>query len=557
MVKPKTALCPPTGIILEALLGFILVELSYSQVHWGNLSKIGVLSTESMTYKIMAPGASQYLVIKLMPNVTGLDNCTSSEVAEYESLLVNILGPINKALQVMTTSMRPAQTTYGSRRQKRFAGVVLAGAALGVATAAQITAGVALHQSNMNAQAIRDLKNSLEKSNQAIEEIRQATQEVVVAVQGVQDYINHELIPTISQMSCEIIGQKLGLKLLRYYTELLSIFGPSLRDPLSAEITIQALTYALGGDIYKVIEKLGYSGHDLAAVLESGGIKTRVVHADVQSKFIILSISYPTLSEVKGVVVHKLDVVSYNIGSQEWYTAVPKFVATNGYLISNFDESGCALVTGVSICSQNALYPMSSVMQQCMRGETGSCARTLVSGTIGNRFILSKGNIVANCASIMCKCTTSGTIINQDPDKLLTFIATDLCPLVEIEGITIQVGTREYPDTVYEHRINLGPVIPLEKLDVGTNLGNAISKLEDAKDLLDASNQILDLIQDSRMSIGKYIIWAAVGFSIFGGLLLLCCCKRYYQKVSANSTVINPTVKPDLTGTSRSYVKSL
>lgn len=539
------------------IFGSMIVYLSESQVHWGNLSKIGVLNTNIMTYKIMSPGANQYLIIKLMPNVTGLDNCTTNEVTEYERLLVNILDPISKALQVISSNMKPLQSLSGGRRHRRFAGVVLAGAALGVATAAQITAGVALHQSNMNAQAIQDLKDSLEKSNQAIEKVSQATQELVVAVQGVQDYINNELLPTVSQLSCEMIGQKLGLKLLRYYTELLSIFGPNLRDPLSAEISIQALTYALGGDIYKVLEKLGYSDNDLAAVLESGGIKTRVVHADVHGKFIVLSISYPTLSEVKGVVIHKLDVVSYNIGSQEWYTTVPGYVATNGYLISNFDESACVFVTGSTICNQGALYPMSTIMQQCMRGDTGSCARTLVSGTIGNRFILSKGNIIANCASIMCKCTTSDTIITQDPDKLLTFIASDSCSLVEIEGVVIQVGTRSYPDNVYEHKINLGPVIPLEKLDVGTNLGNAISKLDDAKELLDASNKILDLVRDSRSSISNYITWVVAGCSLLGCLVLLCCCKVYYRGVSTTQSTTTTNIKQDLTGTSRSYVKSL
>lgn len=539
------------------VLVFLFVPITTAQISWGNLSKIGVINTATMGYKIMSTGNTQFLVIKLMPNITELNNCTLGEISEYKNLLDTILKPIAQAITLVSDNVKPIQSFGESRRPKRFAGVALAGAALGVATAAQITAGVALRQSNLNAQAIQDLRNSLEKSNKAIEEVRQATQELVVAVQGVQDYINNELVPALSSLSCELIGQKLGLKLLRYYTELLSVFGPNLRDPLSAEISIQALTYALGGDLYKVIDKLGYSGADLMSILEGGGIKARVTYVDVASKFIILSISYPNLSEVKGVLIHRLDVISYNTGSQEWYTTVPRYIATTGYLVSNFDDSSCGFVPGTAVCSQNALYPMSLVMQKCIRGDTGSCARTLVSGSLSSRFILSKGNIVANCASIMCKCSSTGTILTQDSDKLLTVIAADTCPLVDINGIVINVGKRQYPDTVYEREVSLGPVIPLERLDVGTNLGNALVKLENAKDLLDSSNEILKMVKDPRLPFGGITALSSLGGIGAGVIILYCCCRYYRKKESTQNIRISPELKPDLTGTSKSYVKSL
>nr|QOZ05876.1 fusion [Morbillivirus canis]QOZ05987.1 fusion [Morbillivirus canis] len=530
---------------------------SEAQIHWNNLSTIGIIGTDSVHYKIMTRPSHQYLVIKLMPNVSLIDNCTKAEVGEYEKLLNSVLEPINQALTLMTNNVKPLQSVGSGRRQRRFAGVVLAGAALGVATAAQITAGIALHQSNLNAQAIQSLRTSLEQSNKAIEEIREATQETVIAVQGVQDYVNNELVPAMQHMSCELVGQRLGLKLLRYYTELLSIFGPSLRDPISAEISIQALSYALGGEIHKILEKLGYSGNDMLAILESRGIKTKITHVDLPGKLIILSISYPTLSEVKGVIVHRLEAVSYNIGSQEWYTTVPRYVATNGYLISNFDESPCVFVSESAICSQNSLYPMSPLLQQCIRGDTSSCARTLVSGTMGNKFILSKGNIVANCASILCKCYSTGTIINQSPDKLLTFIASDTCPLVEIDGVTIQVGGRQYPDMVYESKVALGPAISLERLDVGTNLGNALKKLDEAKVLIDSSNQILETVRRSSFNFGSLLSVPILICTALALLLLIYCCKRRYQQTLKQNTKVDPTFKPDLTGTSKSYVRSL
>nr|AYR16837.1 fusion protein [Morbillivirus ceti]AYR16843.1 fusion protein [Morbillivirus ceti] len=546
------------GVMYQSFLTIIiLVIMTEGQIHWGNLSKIGIVGTGSASYKVMTRPSHQYLVIKLMPNVTMIDNCTRTEVTEYRKLLKTVLEPVKNALTVITKNIKPIQSLTTSRRSKRFAGVVLAGVALGVATAAQITAGVALHQSIMNSQSIDNLRTSLEKSNQAIEEIRQASQETVLAVQGVQDFINNELIPSMHQLSCEMLGQKLGLKLLRYYTEILSIFGPSLRDPVSAEISIQALSYALGGDINKILEKLGYSGADLLAILESRGIKAKVTHVDLEGYFIVLSIAYPTLSEVKGVIVHKLEAVSYNLGSQEWYTTLPKYVATNGYLISNFDESSCAFMSEVTICSQNALYPMSPLLQQCLRGSTASCARSLVSGTIGNRFILSKGNLIANCASVLCKCYSTGTIISQDPDKLLTFVAADKCPLVEVDGITIQVGSREYPDSVYVSRIDLGPAISLEKLDVGTNLGSALTKLDNAKDLLDSSNQILENVRRSSFGGAMYI-----GILVCAGaLVILCvlvyCCRRHCRKRVQTPPKATPGLKPDLTGTTKSYVRSL
>nr|QJD08225.1 fusion protein [Rinderpest morbillivirus]QJD08834.1 fusion protein [Rinderpest morbillivirus] len=544
-------------ILFAALLAVTIPYLTTGQIHWGNLSKIGVVGTGSASYKVITQSSHQSLVIKLMPNTTAIDNCTKTEIGEYKRLLGTVLKPIREALNAITKNIKPIQSSSTSRRHKRFAGVVLAGAALGVATAAQITAGIALHQSMMNSQAIESLKTSLEATNQAVEEIRQAGQEMILAVQGVQDYINNELVPAVGQLSCDMVGQKLGLKLLRYYTEILSLFGPSLRDPVSAEISIQALSYALGGDINKILKKLGYSGNDLLAILESKGIKAKVTYVDIESYFIVLSIAYPSLSEIKGVIVHRLEGVSYNIGSQEWYTTVPRYVATQGYLISNFDDTPCAFTPESTICSQNALYPMSPLLQECFRGSTRSCARTLVSGSIGNRFILSRGNLIANCASILCKCYTTGSIISQDPDKILTYIAADQCPVVEIDGVTIQVGSREYPDAVYLHKIDLGPPISLEKLDVGTNLGNAVTKLEKAKDLLDSSDLILKSIKGVSVTSTGHILVGAGLIAAAGILIVTCCCKKRSSDSRASTVVLNPGLKPDLTGTSKSYVRSL
>lgn len=512
-----------------------------------------------MSYKIMTRSSNQYIVIKLLPNVTALNNCTHSEIKEYEKLLGTILEPINSALSAMASNVKSLQSMTVSRRSRRFAGVVLAGAALGVATAAQITAGVALHQSSLNAEAIELLRESLMTTNDAIEEIRQASQETIIAVQGIQDYINTELIPAIDQLSCEMVGQKLGLKLLRYYTELLSIFGPSLRDPLSAEISIQALSYAFGGDLQKVIDKLGYSGEDLVAILESKGIRTRVTHVDLKGKFIVLSVSYPAVSEVSGVVVHKLEAVTYNLGAQEWYTAVPRYIVTQGYLISNLDENSCSFVTGTTICSQNSIYPMSDILQRCIRGDTASCARTLVSGTSGNRFILSKGNIIANCAAVLCKCKSSGSIITQSSEKLLTFITDDNCPLVEIDNIIIQVGPRKYANVIYEGKVELGPVIPIEKLDVGTNLGSALAKLDNAKELLRESDKILNMINNPAIKMGRYvnyIVLAGVGLGI---ITILWCCARFIRSDRSRAVERDHglELRPELTGVSKSYVRSI
>nr|CAA83481.1 F protein [Rinderpest morbillivirus] len=544
-------------ILFAALLAVTIPYLATGQIHWGNLSKIGVVGTGSASYKVITQSSHQSLVIKLMPNTTAIDNCTKTEIGEYKRLLGTVLKPIREALNAITKNIKPIQSSSTSRRHKRFAGVVLAGAALGVATAAQITAGIALHQSMMNSQAIESLKTSLEATNQAVEEIRQAGQEMILAVQGVQDYINNELVPAVGQLSCDIAGQKLGLKLLRYYTEILSLFGPSLRDPVSAEISIQALSYALGGDINKILKKLGYSGNDLLAILESKGIKAKVTYVDIESYFIVLSIAYPSLSEIKGVISPRLEGVSYNIGSQEWYTTVPRYVATQGYLISNFDDTPCAFTPESTICSQNALYPMSPLLQECFRGSTRSSARTLVSGSIGNRFILSRGNLIANCASTLCKCYTTGSIISQDPDKILTYIAADQCPVVEVDGVTIQVGSREYPDAVYLHKIDLGPPISLEKLVVGTNLGIAVTKLEKAKDLLDSSDLILKSIKGVSVTTTGHILVAAGLTAAAGILIVTCCCKKRSSDSRASTVVLNPGLKPDLTGTSKSYVRSL
>nr|6XYE_A Chain A, Fusion glycoprotein F2 [Morbillivirus canis]6XYE_C Chain C, Fusion glycoprotein F2 [Morbillivirus canis]6XYE_E Chain E, Fusion glycoprotein F2 [Morbillivirus canis] len=89
------------------------------QIHWNNLSTIGIIGTDSVHYKIMTRPSHQYLVIKLMPNVSLIDNCTKAELGEYEKLLNSVLEPINQALTLMTKNVKPLQSVGSGRRQRR------------------------------------------------------------------------------------------------------------------------------------------------------------------------------------------------------------------------------------------------------------------------------------------------------------------------------------------------------------------------------------------------------------------------------------------------------
>nr|QPB13451.1 fusion protein [Feline morbillivirus] len=537
-------------IIISSLL---LSDITIAQIGWDNLTSIGVISTKQYNYKITTLNTNQLMVIKMVPNIASISNCTKLELIKYKELISGIIRPINESLELMNSYIN---MRVGS---ERFIGAVIAGVALGVATAAQITSGIALHNSIMNKKQIQELRKALSTTNKAIDEIRIAGERTLMAVQGVQDYINNIIVPMQDKLQCDILSSQLSVALLRYYTNILTVFGPSIRDPITSTISVQALSQAFNGNLQALLDGLGYTGRDLRDLLESKSITGQIIHADMTDLFLVLRINCPSITEMQGVTIYELNSITYHIGPEEWYTIMPDFIAVQGFLISNFDERKCSITKSSVLCQQNSIYPMSTEMQRCIKGEIRFCPRSKAIGTLVNRFILTKGNLMANCLRIICRCYTSGQVITQDPSKLITIISQQECKQVGVDGIRIMVRPRKLPDITINATLEIGVPISLTKLDVGNDLAIASAKLNNSKALLEQSDKILDSMSklDSINSRIIGLILAIMIIFIIIITIIWIIYKNCRNKDTKFSTSIEPLYIPPSYNSPHSVVKSI
>ncbi|URD31438.1 fusion protein [Parajeilongvirus brazilense] len=458
------------------------------QLAISELSKIGILKSKTLRLKVKGQPTLQHMVIKLIPNLDNITSCTTNSLDHYKKLLVKILDPIDKSLKFIKSTI--SERTAGLR----FWGAVIGGVALGVATSAQITAGIALHKANENAKAIMNMKEAIKKSNQAISKLSDSVGKTVLAVSALQDQINTQIVPFVNQLSCDLINTKLGLSLNQYFSEISLVFGPNLREPALSTLSIQAISRSFNGDFESLLTNLGYNEEDLLDVLESNSIVGRIIGVDLSEFFIILQIEYPTITTVPEAFVQKMNLISYNVKGSEWMSVFPSALLIRGSLISSIDLSSCTETTNSAICSHDTSTPLSLELYNCAKGNLSQCARTRVISSHVPRYALSEGVIFANCLPIPCQCRQNGQLIIQDVGTTNTMIDESFCNEVFLDGIYITVGKRILNRTTYSENVTVGEQVTIDPINIGSELAEIKKDIKESQELLDQSEEILDKI---------------------------------------------------------------
>lgn len=487
------------------------VQPEVCQLALSELTKIGVIPGRSYDLKISTQASFQYMVVKLVPNLSGLNNCTNSTIESYKRMLDRLLSPIDVALKKMKDAVSDKSPELVDN--SRFWGAVIGGVALGVATSAQITAGVALHNSIQNANAILTLKDSIRQSNKAIQELQTSMSTTVVVLNALQEQINNQLVPAINQLGCQVVANTLGLRLNQYFSEVSLIFGPNLRDPTSETLSIQALSRAFNGDFDSMLSRLKYDDSDFLDLLESDSIRGRIIDVSLSEYLITIQIEYPSLLAIKDATIHTFNMISYNTKGTEWISIFPKQLLVRGTYISNIDISQCVIASTSIICKSDTSTPISSATWSCATGNLTSCARTRAVNAHVPRFALYGGVIFANCAPIVCKCQDPMYSINQEPKVTNVMIDQQACKEVYIDGYYITLGKTLIPRAMYAEDVALGGPISVDPIDLGNEINSINAALNRSEEYLDHANELLDQVNPKVVNVKT--------FGVLMGLLIL------------------------------------
>lgn len=496
------------------------------QIAFSQLTKVGVIKAKNYRLKIKGPMTEQLMIINFIPNLSNMSNCTVRSLTNYKNLLTRVLKPVNDSI----TLMRSYITTRDNNL--RFAGAIIGGIALGVATAAQITAGVALYNSINNAKAINQLKDAVKNSNKAIEMLQAAGAKTVVAINALQDQINMQIVPAVNQLGCQVAENSLSLKLNQYFSEISLIFGPNLRDPASETISIQTLSRAFNGDFESLLSSLKYDKQDLLDVMESDSIRGRIIDVDMVNYMMTLQIEYPSMIDISDATIQEFNLISYNDQGTEWVSVFPRRVLIRGNFLSNIDITGCSRTQTSYICLQDTSSPISLPLFSCATGDTSQCARERVVNSYVSRFALSDGVVFANCMHIPCMCKDPSHSIIQDTYSTNVMISEKYCREVFINGIYITLGTSQLNRSTFASNVELGKPVVTDPIDVGNQLANVKKDLDKAGDYLNKSNDILKRVNPSIVNTSTMVFLIIISALCIGWIIITCVWLVYLTKKS-------------------------
>nr|pir cell fusion glycoprotein precursor - Newcastle disease virus (strain Texas G.B.) [avian paramyxovirus 1] len=535
---PRPSTKNPTPMMLTVRVALVLGCICPANSIDGRpLAAAGIVVTGDKAVNIYTSSQTGSIIVKLLPNLPkDKEACAKAPLDAYNRTLTTLLTPLGDSIRRIQESV----TTSGGRRQKRFIGAIIGGVALGVATAAQITAAAALIQAKQNAANILRLKESIAATNEAVHEVTDGLSQLAVAVGKMQQFVNDQFNKTAQESGCIRIAQQVGVELNLYLTELTTVFGPQITSPALNKLTIQALYNLAGGNMDYLLTKLGVGNNQLSSLIGSGLITGNPILYDSQTQLLGIQVTLPSVGNLNNMRATYLETLSVSTTRGFASALVPKVVTQVGSVIEELDTSYCIETDLDLYCTRIVTFPMSPGIYSCLSGNTSACMYSKTEGALTTPYMTIKGSVIANCKMTTCRCVNPPGIISQNYGEAVSLIDKQSCNVLSLDGITLRLSG-EF-DATYQKNISIqdSQVIITGNLDISTELGNVNNSISNALNKLEESNSKLDKVNvklTSTSALITYIVLTIISL-VFGILSLVLACYLMYKQKAQQKTLL-------------------
>nr|AEI54968.1 fusion [avian paramyxovirus 1]QWT68742.1 F [Avian orthoavulavirus 1] [avian paramyxovirus 1] len=535
---PRPSTKNPTPMMLTVRVALVLSCICPANSIDGRpLAAAGIVVTGDKAVNIYTSSQTGSIIVKLLPNLPkDKEACAKAPLDAYNRTLTTLLTPLGDSIRRIQESV----TTSGGRRQKRFIGAIIGGVALGVATAAQITAAAALIQAKQNAANILRLKESIAATNEAVHEVTDGLSQLAVAVGKMQQFVNDQFNKTAQELGCIRIAQQVGVELNLYLTELTTVFGPQITSPALNKLTIQALYNLAGGNMDYLLTKLGVGNNQLSSLIGSGLITGNPILYDSQTQLLGIQVTLPSVGNLNNMRATYLETLSVSTTRGFASALVPKVVTQVGSVIEELDTSYCIETDLDLYCTRIVTFPMSPGIYSCLSGNTSACMYSKTEGALTTPYMTIKGSVIANCKMTTCRCVNPPGIISQNYGEAVSLIDKQSCNVLSLDGITLRLSG-EF-DATYQKNISIqdSQVIITGNLDISTELGNVNNSISNALNKLEESNSKLDKVNvklTSTSALITYIVLTIISL-VFGILSLVLACYLMYKQKAQQKTLL-------------------
>nr|QNH90021.1 fusion protein [avian paramyxovirus 1] len=534
--KPSTRVPIPLTLITQITLTLSCVRMT-SSLDGRPLAAAGIVITGDKAINIYTSSQTGSIIVKLLPNMPkDKEACAKAPLEAYNRTLTTLLTPLGDSIR----RIQESATTSGGRRQKRFVGAVIGSVALGVATAAQVTAAAALIQANKNAANILRLKESIAATNEAVHEVTDGLSQLAVAVGKMQQFVNDQFNNTARELDCIKITQQVGVELNLYLTELTTVFGPQITSPALTQLTIQALYNLAGGNMDYLLTKLGVGNNQLSSLIGSGLVTGNPILYDSQTQLLGIQVNLPSIGNLNNMRATYLETLSVSTTKGFASALVPKVVTQVGSVLEELDTSYCIESDLDLYCTRIVTFPMSPGIYSCLSGNTSACMYSKTEGALTTPYMALKGSVIANCKMTTCRCADPPGIISQNYGEAVSLIDKHSCNVLSLDGITLRLSG-EF-DVTYQKNISIldSQVIVTGNLDISAELGNVNNSISSALDKLAASNNKLNKVNvnlTSTSALITYIVLAVISL-LFGVTSLVLACYLMYKQKAQQKTLL-------------------
>nr|UNW59226.1 fusion protein [avian paramyxovirus 1] len=534
--RSSTGIPVPLMLTVRVALALCCVRLT-SSLDGRPLAAAGIVVTGDKAVNIYTSSQTGSIIVKLLPNMPkDKEACAKAPLEAYNRTLTTLLTPLGDSIRRIQESV----TTSGGGKQGRLIGAIIGGAALGVATAAQITAASALIQANQNAANILRLKESIAATNEAVHEVTDGLSQLAVAVGKMQQFVNDQFNKTAQELDCIKITQQVGVELNLYLTELTTVFGPQITSPALTQLTIQALYNLAGGNMDYLLTKLGVGNNQLSSLIGSGLITGNPILYDSQTQLLGIQVTLPSVGNLNNMRATYLETLSVSTTKGFASALVPKVVTQVGSVIEELDTSYCIETDLDLYCTRIVTFPMSPGIYSCLSGNTSACMYSKTEGALTTPYMTLKGSVIANCKMTTCRCADPPGIISQNYGEAVSLIDRQSCNILSLDGITLRLSG-EF-DATYQKNISIqdSQVIVTGNLDISTELGNVNNSISNALDKLEESNSKLDKVNvklTSTSALITYIVLTVISL-VCGILSLVLACYLMYKQKAQQKTLL-------------------
>nr|APA28896.1 fusion protein [avian paramyxovirus 1] len=532
----STRIPVPLMLTVRVALTLSCIRLT-SSLDGRPLAAAGIVVTGDKAVNIYTSSQTGSIIVKLLPNMPkDKEACAKAPLEAYNRTLTTLLTPLGDSIRRIQESV----TTSGGGKQGRLIGAIIGGVALGVATAAQITAASALIQANQNAANILRLKESIAATNEAVHEVTDGLSQLAVAVGKMQQFVNDQFNKTAQELDCIKIAQQVGVELNLYLTELTTVFGPQITSPALTQLTIQALYNLAGGNMDYLLTKLGVGNNQLSSLIGSGLITGNPILYDSQTQLLGIQVTLPSVGNLNNMRATYLETLSVSTTKGFASALVPKVVTQVGSVIEELDTSYCIETDLDLYCTRIVTFPMSPGIYSCLSGNTSACMYSKTEGALTTPYMTLKGSVIANCKMATCRCADPPGIISQNYGEAVSLIDKQSCNILSLDGITLRLSG-EF-DATYQKNISIqdSQVIVTGNLDISTELGNVNNSISNALDKLEESNSKLDKVNvklTSTSALVTYIVLTVISL-VCGILSLVLACYLMYKQKAQQKTLL-------------------